>query len=410
MKKLVTLLSVIFCLGVSAQSLDEYFVMAAENNPGLASKYKDFEAALASSAKANSLPDPTVSFGYFISSPETRVGPQLAKFSLNQMFPWFGTLRAREDATALLAEAKYQEFLDAKNKLRVEIAATYFPLYELESWKKIEKENIRILESYKKIATSKVENGSASLSDALRADILLEDAKVNLKILIEKESALHSAFNNLLNQPEESPIKLPDTLTVNTLSETIERDSLLNQNPQIHALELKAQSAGAIQTSARKQGLPKIGVGIDYIVTGKRTDMDVPDNGKDAIMPMVSVSIPIFRGKYKNAIKEAALMQESLELQKQNLSNTLFAQYDMSGFETQKQADLANHYNHQIAKTQQTLNIILTAYANDNQDFQDVLTTEQQLLKYKKLKAKALSDLKIAEAKQDYITSKTIQP
>lgn len=410
MKKPLILLSVFFCLSVSAQSFDEYFAIAAENNPGLAAKYKDFEAALASSAKANSLPDPTVSFGYFISSPETRVGPQLAKFSLNQMFPWFGTLRAQEDAMVLLAEAKFQEFLDAKNKLRVEIAAAYFPLYELEDWKKIEVENIRILESYKKIATSKVENGSASLSDALRADILLEDAKVNLKILNEKEPALHSAFNNLLNRPEDSSIKLPDTLTVKTLTETIERDSLLSQNPQIHALDLKAQSAQAIQTSVRKQGLPKIGVGLDYVVTGKRTDMDVPDNGKDAIMPMVSVSIPIFRGKYKNAIKEAALMQESLELQKQNLSNTLFAQYDMSGFETQKQEDLVNHYNRQIVKTQQTLNILMTAYANNNEDFQEVLTTEQQLLKYKKLKATALSDFKIAEAKQDYITSKTIQP
>merc|ERR1711974_383443 len=44
-------------------------------------------------AQVNNLPDPTFSFGYFISPVETRVGPQRAKVGLTQMFPWFGTLK-----------------------------------------------------------------------------------------------------------------------------------------------------------------------------------------------------------------------------------------------------------------------------------------------------------------------------
>ena len=132
---------------------EHYFRVAAENNPGLQAKYKDFEAAMQKVPQVSSLPDPTFSFGYFISPVETRVGPQRAKFSLSQMFPWFGTLEAKADAASLMAEAKYQLFLDAQNKLYYEVSAAYYPLYELNRLKEIEQKNINILQSYKTIAT-----------------------------------------------------------------------------------------------------------------------------------------------------------------------------------------------------------------------------------------------------------------
>jgi hypothetical protein len=95
-----------------AQTLDDYFKIAAESNPGLQAKYSAFEAAMQRVEQVNTLPDPNFSFGYFISPVETRVGPQRARFSLTQMFPWFGTLKKQGNAAALMAEAKYQSFLD----------------------------------------------------------------------------------------------------------------------------------------------------------------------------------------------------------------------------------------------------------------------------------------------------------
>ena len=118
--KFVINIIILIILGVTAgqaQTLDDYFRNAAENNPGLQAKYKEFEAALQKVPQVSTLPDPTFSFGYFISPVETRVGPQQAKFSLTQMFPWFGTLKAQGNAAALMAEAKYQSFLDARKQL-----------------------------------------------------------------------------------------------------------------------------------------------------------------------------------------------------------------------------------------------------------------------------------------------------
>ena len=172
----------------NAQTLDDYFKIAAESNPGLQAKYKEFEAALQRVDQVNTLTDPNFSFGYFISPVETRVGPQRARLSLTQTFPWFGTLNAQGDAAGLMAKAKYQSFLDVRNRLYYQVAAAYYPLYKLKQWKVIEQRNIEILKSYKTIANIKFENGSGTMVDVLRVDIMLKDANTNLNILNERIS------------------------------------------------------------------------------------------------------------------------------------------------------------------------------------------------------------------------------
>ncbi|MCB0814783.1 MAG: TolC family protein, partial [Flavobacteriales bacterium] len=132
MRTLLFILGTLPALVLRAQSLDEHLERAVELNPGLQARYAEFEAALVRSAQVSGLPDPTLSIGYFISPVETRVGPQRARFSLTQMFPWFGTLGVQAEATDLLAEARYQAFLEARNELVYKVRMAYYPLHELD--------------------------------------------------------------------------------------------------------------------------------------------------------------------------------------------------------------------------------------------------------------------------------------
>ncbi|WP_339674988.1 TolC family protein [Cyclobacterium marinum] len=414
MKIIVNIVILVF-LGTSvsqAQVLDDYFKIAAENNPGLQAKYREFEAAIQKVEQVNTLPDPNFSFGYFISPVETRVGPQKARFSLTQMFPWFGTLRAQGNAAALMAEAKYQAFLDARNRLYYQVAAAYYPLYELNQWKEIERENIEILESYKTITNKKFENGVGTMVDFLRVDIMLKDAKTNLSILNDKEVPLLTRFNKLLNREEDALVIVEDSLFAQALPDNFRKDSLLTNNPMLEELDLKIASSEASEEVAYKQGLPKFGLGLDYVLVGERTDlasdMAAPQgNGKNAMMPMVSVSIPIFRSKYKAAVKEAQLMQESYSLQKEDFANTLTSSYEMAWFEIQQQQELIDLYDQQIQESIQALNLLFTAYSNSGNEFEEVLRMQQQLLKYEKMKATAETQYQIALAKLNYLTAKT---
>ncbi|MFO7670078.1 MAG: TolC family protein [Bacteroidales bacterium] len=390
-----------------AQTLDDYFKIAAESNPGLQAVYKEYEAALQKVPQVSTLPDPVFSFGYFVSPVETRVGPQKAKFSLAQMFPWFGTLKAQGNAAALMAEAKFQSFIDVRNKLYYRVASAYYPLYELKDWIRIEQENISILESYKTIANEKFKNGNGTMVDVLRADIMLKDAQTNLDILRDKETPLLTIFNKLLNRPENELVLISDALKAEILADNFRKDSLIASNPKLNALDLNLQAGKAAEVAARKQGLPKVGVGLDYVMVGERTDMSLPDNGKDVLMPMVSVSIPIFRRKYDASVKEAQLMQESYTLQKQEVANTLISEYEMVWFQVQQQLQLVSLYEQQIQTSQQSLNLLFTSYGNSGKEFEEVLRMQQQLLKYQKLIATALAQYEIAVANINYLTSKT---
>ncbi|MDD4729439.1 MAG: TolC family protein, partial [Dysgonamonadaceae bacterium] len=324
---------------------------------------------------------------------------QRASVSLTQMFPWFGTLKAQGNAAALMAEAQYQSFLDARNQLYYEVSAAYYPLYELNRLREIEEKNIDILESYKSIANSKFKNGLAPMVDVLRVDIMLNDAVTNLNILEKKEKPLKTTFNKLLNRDVNEEVAIDDSLDAEYLQDSFRRDSLLANNPMLNALDLKVKASEASEIAAQKEGLPKLGVGLDYAII---------EDGKNIVMPMVSVSIPIFRKKYKAAEKEAQLMQESYQLQKSEASNLLISNYEMTWFEIQQQKELIELYDQQTNETNQSLNLLFSAYSNSGKEFEEVLRMQQQLLKYEKMKATAEVEYHIALAKLNYITAKHI--
>ena len=404
MRKILIISILFMAYNVVGQSINDYYTIAAENNPELKAKYKEFEAAMQKIPQVSSLPDPNLSMGYFISPVETRLGPQNMRFSLTQMFPWFGTLKAQKNAATLMAESKYQAFLNAKNQLYSQVATAYYPLYELLKLKDIEQENIKILESYKNIANAKFENGKGSLVDVLRVDIMIKDALTNLDILTKKEPALTSWLNSILNRKYNEKIVISKDLQIMELPMEYRKDSITT-NPILQELELKKQASEVAIEVARKQGLPKLGLGLDYVLVGKGMN-NFPDSGKDIIMPMVSVSLPIFRKKYNAATKEAKLMQESFSFQKEAYENKLNGTYYKLVFELEKERDLLKLYEGQVITLSKSLNLLFAYYSNANKDFEEVLRMQQELLKYQKMQLSSISTFYIKLAELDYLTAK----
>ena len=408
MKFTVLSITLILMLSFSGQgqTLEDYFVMAAENNPGLKGKYKAFEAALQKIPQAKSLADPNLSFGYFISPVQTKLGPQRMRFSLTQMFPWFGTLRIQGDVATILAEVKYKEFLDARNSLYNQVSAVYYPLLETNELIEIEKENLQILKTYKSIATSTFENGKGSLTDALRVDIMNTSAETNLEVLNQKIKSANARLNSLLGRDYDSPIEITERLTVPDSPYQASIDSI-QHNPLLESLDLKIQAGELKQKLAIKQGLPNLGAGVDYVMVDKLNDMALVDNGKNVLMPTVTMSIPIFRKKYDAAKKEALLLTEAYQAKKQDVSNNLYGSFYRFKVEMDIQLDLISSFDKQIQTSKQTLELLYSSYANSGEDFEEVLRLQQQLLEYRKMKIKASVAYYAAEAQLNYLTAKS---
>ncbi len=406
---LILILSLFTIKGnVLAQSLDYHIQEAIENNPGLKGKYAAFEASLQKVTQVKSLEDPTLSLGYGIRPIETRLGARRANISLGQIFPWFGTLKAKGDAASLFAEAKYQEYIQAKNLLVYHVKQAYFPLYELEEHIKWHEENLAILDTYKTLATNSFANGKGTMVDVLRTDIMIDNIKLDIKILNDRLLMLHLTFNKLFNRKDSLAVELIDTFSIGENLNRFKKDESFIHHPLIMALDKKIEAAHSNEIVANKQGMPKVGIEIDYAFISPRNDVGstgLRDNGQNALMPMVSVSLPIFRNKYRASIKETQFVQEAMELQKLELKNTLSASYEKVRYEMEKASQLWELYDTKIVKTQQIINLLFSDYSNSGNDFDEILLMQQQMLKYNMAKATFTKDYFLAKSEMEYLTA-----
>ncbi|MBK7383882.1 MAG: TolC family protein [Flavobacteriales bacterium] len=391
--------------GTCGQSLDAHLHQAVALNPGLQARYAELEAALTRSAQMRGLPDPSLSIGYFISPVETRLGPQRVRFSLTQMFPWFGTLGAQARAADLQAEARYEAFLEARNEVFFKVRAAYYPLHELERTIVLEQADLAILQSHRELALARFEGGKGRMVDVLRTDLMINEERTDIEVLEERRKPLQVAFSNAVGYADMVQVDITDSLMLVDLAANYSTDSLL-RSPRLSELERRADAAMAQAEAARKQGLPRFGLGLDYVVVDPRTDMELPENGRDAIMPMLSVSLPIYRSKYRGAVEEAQAMERVFQEMRAQVENDLNSAYESAWFDAYKAARTVQLLDTQIAVAQQILELLLTAYANSGSEFEEVLRMQQQVLRYRLMRLAAMREHHTAVAKLDHITAK----
>ncbi len=391
---------------VQSQTLNEYLVVAAENNPGLKGKYLEYQAMLERVPQVGSLPDPQLSFGYFILPVETRVGPQQMKFSVSQMFPWFGSLGAKKEAATMAAKAKFESFESAKNLLYYQVTVAYYQLWQLNQQLVLQQENLDILKSYESLATTKYENGKVGLVDVIRVQMQIDEAQTEIEIKQLQLAPLNTRFNTLLNRNVDAEVNMPLSLEATAPLETAVVDSLFQDNPLLLELDLKAKMFQQNLLIAKKTGMPMFGVGLDYAIVKKRTDMEVPNNGQNILMPMVTVSLPIYRKKYTAIRHEAQFQFDAIEAGKKDLLNNLTSEYEMATWQYKQATSRLDLYARQMTKSESALNILTTSYSSNNRDFEEVLRMQQQIIKYRLEIIVAETDAKIAGAKINYLISK----
>ena len=398
-------------MAIAQDRLDNYLVEAAENNPGLKATFNEYMAALQKVPQVGALPDPQISFGYFIQPVETKVGPQKARISASQMFPWFGTLGARKDVATEMARSKYEQFREARSRLFYDVKSTYYNLYFIQRAIGIATENIDILHTFRKLSLTKVESGKASSADVLRVEMKIADLENELALLRDNFFATQAGFNLLLNVEAHRIVNVPDSLTDIGLEMSREAvlDSIRERNPEVLRLNFAEASYQKQEIVAGNSGKPSFSIGFDYLVVEKdRNSMaSVSNPGKDAfIFPTIGITIPLYRKKYTAMVKEAALMQKSVHNKKLNKINILESTYEKADKDYRDSDRRIGLYLAQSDKAERTLDILETLYETEGKDFEDVLTMEQQFLKYKLELEKARSDKGAAIAFIHYLAGK----
>jgi outer membrane protein TolC len=386
------------------QQLETLIDVALSNNPEIQKFELQYNIAIEKVNEVNTIPNTEFGVGYFISEPETRTGAQRFKVSAKQMMPWFGNITARENYVSSLADTSYEDLVIAKRQLMASVSQSYYNLYANTRQQEVLTENIQLLKTYETLALTSVEVGKASAVDVLRLQMRQNELEQLKQVLFHRYLAEQTAFNKHLNRDKDLAV---DVITeLNIPSEVFEINSnQLALHPELVKYDKLYQSVEQSELLNQKERNPMIGFGLDYINVDKRPDMTFSDNGKDIVMPMVMVSIPIFNKKYKSQTKQNELNQQKITSEKQERLNKLETILDKA-FNDRIAARIS--YDTQAKNLKQAKDaeeILIKSYETGTINFVDVLDIQELQLKFQMNQIESVKNYYIQSTIINYLTN-----
>jgi len=440
----------------SQDSLMHYLEFATKNNPTVLQRYNEYQAALQKVPQVGSLPDPQLEMGVFLSPMELISGNQVAEIKLMQMFPWFGVIKNAKDEMSLMAKAKYETFRDAKLQVYYDVQRNLYDLYKVKQNIRISEKNVDILKTIERLTLVKFKigssagssssssdavsngnsssvssgssgmnimgnnptttsvsasgsmpsspmgssSGSSGLADVYRIQIEIGDLENNIALLKSQQNTIQARFNSFMNRPMTTPVSIPEILS----SETLDilylsvSDSMFTRNPMLTMLQYEQQSLEARRKMVKQMGYPMVGVGLNYSVISKSEMSTSPMNGQDMIMPMLTVTLPIYRKKYKAMQTETNYLKTATQQNYQATANSLQTDYYealQNYSDAQRRMKL---YDNQSKLAQKSLDILIKTFSSSASNLTDILRIRQQLLDYELKQVEAISDFNTAKA------------
>ncbi len=440
-----------------SDSLFSYLEIAAKNNPTVLQLYYDYEASLQKVPQVGSLPDPELSVGVFLKPMELLGGKQIADIRIMQMFPWFGVLNSAKDEMSRMAKAKFESFRNAKLQVFYDVQRSWFELNKIKQDIRISEKNIDILRTIERLSlikfkasssegnSSSVSGGNftktststssssssgmqsmggssgnvqssasapmqnntmgstsanSSLVDLYRIQIEIGELENNIALLKNQQNTIAARFNTYLNRKLESKVWLPDSLKADTLSQSFLEisNNMLATNPMLGMINFEQQSYEARKKMVTRMGYPMVGLGLNYsLINESDNAMSNPSmNGKDMIMPMVTLTLPIYRKKYYAMKKEVDFMKSASEKTYQATSNQLQAEYYEALQLYQDAQRRIKLYENQSRLANKSLDITIKDFSSSSSGLTDILIIRQQVLNY---------EFKMIEAIVDYNTA-----
>jgi len=430
-----------------SDTLMSYLEIAAQNNPALKAKYNKYLASLQRVPQVGSLPDPDLSFGYFIQPMELVAGKQRAQLQLMQMFPWWGTLKAAKNEATQMAKSDFETFRAERDELFFNVRKSYFQLFLTDRQLEVNDSTLTLLKSIENLLLAKIKTGNSgttvvssitsasmenipkgnamkdgqgnsqssgtsmggspvmgasgsTLSDLLKLKVEMASSENAIVSLKKRRATMIVQLNLLLNRPTETPVVVPEKLSLPDIDyQSISLfDSIKQNNPMMNMSKADVAAYRNRQTMNRKMGYPMVGIGINYMVINKSSMSTSLMNGKDMVMLMLSVKLPIYREKYSAAIREAQMLENAANDNLSNTQNMLFMEFTDTKLaidEAERDVRLAQQ---NAGLLRQSFAIQQVQYATANSGFEELLRTQQQLLDYRLNQLQFETDKRIAIA------------
>lgn len=388
------------------QNLESYLAEAEKNSSEILAKQFQYESALEKVNEVGSLPNTQLGVGVFAQAAETRVGPQRARFSASQKIPWFGTLSAKKKNAKLLANAKESEIDFLKRQLSLNVKLAYYELYTLQQKYAITKQHIEILDTYEKLALNELENNRTNMVDVLNIKMKKNTLQQQFQAISEDIQSRKITFNLLLNKPITTEVLLLDSLKIKEEDFLTTKEAIM-MNPKLQQLDHLENALHQSEIVAKKEGNPSLGFGLDYVLVAERSGISIPDNGKDIIMPMVTLSIPLFNKRHIAKQKQLQLEQEAISQTKVTVKNQLLIAFEQAMNKLKNAKESIRTQDENILQADQAKEVILAAYQTAKMDFEQLLSLDQLKLGFELQKVTAMNACFSNSAIIEFLTTDT---
>lgn len=235
---------------------------------------------------------------------------------------------------------------------------------------------------------------SSGLADLYRIQMESNELETNIADLKTRQTTMVAKFNSLLNRPLQSPVVTPDTLRseVPGMPLSAIQDSLLANNPMLWMLGYESQAIDARKMMVSKMGYPMVGIGLNYSLINKNPMSTASMNGKDMVMPMVTLTLPVYRKKYRAMQTEADFLKTANQQGIQAAKNSLKSDYweAVGNFDdARRRIEL---YDKQYKLANQSFNILMVSFSTSGAGLNDLLQIRRQTLDYELKQTDALAD------------------
>lgn len=290
-------------------TLRSYVAKAFANSPELRASYEEWHAALERPAQARRFPELVLTYGGFIRAVETRVGPQRHRVGAMQWFPWPSRLNAGRDAAAYAAVSAQRRFESVALDVAAQVARAYWRLWFIQKNQVVQQAQRQVLMSLSRQVRARLESGRTGLSDLAQVDLSISRIS---DVIAGLEESSRSATAELVRvigaeggtptpiQPEYDP-----PLALLPESDEGELKDAAMAHPRVAAMASMSEAAEERARAAKGERGPSLGLGLDWIITGQAVDPAIPDSGKDAVIGVVALKVPVSGGAYRAAQQEA---------------------------------------------------------------------------------------------------------
>jgi len=391
--------------------LREYLACSMSNNPGLEAARWRWQAALERVPQASALADPRMSYSLFARQVETRVGPQRHKLGLSQTLPWFGVRPLRGQAAPAGADAAHQEYALAKLDLFGRVAAAYCEYYYLGRAHSVARQHLLLMDELEGVARSRYAAGSAPHGAVVQAQVELARLHDRVRSLEARRRPAAAALNASLSRPIDSTLPWPRSpmLPAADFTDAEAAAWLGEANPQLARLQHLAGKARIARSLARREAYPDFSVGVEYVETGAPPAPGMTGAGKDPVMATVSVNVPLWRGVYRAAAREAQLEHVAIRSQQRDLANQLQATLRESLFEMRDAERQMRLYRDTLVPlAEQSLQVARQAFESGGDSFLSLVDAQRQLLELQLAYERSLTDRAMGLAEVGVLTNRNV--